>query len=557
MSVTQPRPVLSSGRGGPLLWFHAATAGAIGIFSAGGEMIDAVVRVGDPLPATFATFMDPRAQYLGGGPALAPGGAMLFDARVSGGERGLFIRDRFGAVLRLAIGGEPAPGGGTWHGQVFSFHSINESGAYAFLGSTQDGASRIRLYLGDGQDGPVPVADVGSLVLRSGGPASAAYLPVPPPSRINGGGQVAVPILRDDGSETLCCWDGGALIPIAAPGDPVPGGGSFATLFTGSSFTGLRVPPLLDDGGGIVFGATTTTGDTALFRVRCAPGGGGPPERLLGPEEPVADGFLAPFDYRVLDGDSGGNLALQAIHSQDFDFADFLRGTAGGGTSTLARRFGPAGDLGSVFAVTPRLTLTGDGGAVYGVQPFGGGEGILRLGPEPGAEPMVLAARQMEAPGGGLFLDFQADGGRGGPARSTVRLTSDGRGTVAFAASTTGAPEAIFLHGAAANQPPIALPGGARSAECLTHEGTRVTLDGSASTDPDGDPLAYEWSGPFGSAAGVAPEVLMPPGTHLVSLVVSDGVDRSEPAMFEFEVRDTLPPAAVATASPDILWPPD
>ncbi|MGH9798449.1 MAG: hypothetical protein ACRD5D_09885, partial [Candidatus Polarisedimenticolia bacterium] len=67
----------------------------------------------------------------------------------------------------------------------------------------------------------------------------------------------------------------------------------------------------------------------------------------------------------------------------------------------------------------------------------------------------------------------------------------------------------------------------------------------------------YEWSGPFGSAAGVAPEVLMPPGTHLVSLVVSDGVDRSEPAMFEFEVRDTLPPAAVATASPDILWPPD
>jgi hypothetical protein len=556
VSPAQPRPALAAGTGGPRLFFHATATGATGLFSAGAGTIGAEVAVGDPLPATFASFMDPRVQYLGGGPALAPGGGMLFDARVSGGERGLFVRERSGVLSRLAIGGEPGPGGGAWQGQIFSFHSINESGGFAFLGSTLDGASRIRLYVGDREGGPVLVADVGPLVLRAGGPASAAYLPVPPPSRINRSGQVAVPILRDDGSEALSCWDGGLLIPVVAPGDPARGGGSFATLFTGSPFTGLRVPPLLDDGGGIVFGAATTTGDTALFRAWCVPGGGGLPERLFGAEEPVEDGFLAPFDYRVLDGDPGGKLALQAIHSQDFDFADFLRGPAGG-TVTLARRFGPAGGLGAVSAVTPRLTLTGDGGAVYGVQPFGGGEGLLRLGPEPGTEPIVLAAREMEAPGGGLFLDFQADGGRGGPARSTVRLASDGRGVVAFAASTTGGPEAIYLHGIPAKRPPIAVAGGARQAECLAHEGTRVTLDGSASSDPDGDPLSYEWSGPFGTAGGVAPEVLVPPGTHIISLVVSDGVDRSEPATFELAVRDTIPPAAVATASPDLLWPPD
>jgi hypothetical protein len=55
-------------------------------------------------------------------------------------------------------------------------------------------------------------------------------------------------------------------------------------------------------------------------------------------------------------------------------------------------------------------------------------------------------------------------------------------------------------------------------------EGSQVTLDGSGSYSPTGDPLTYTWTGPFGTAVGVHPTVLMPPGTSEVTLTVSDGI---------------------------------
>jgi PKD repeat protein len=104
---------------------------------------------------------------------------------------------------------------------------------------------------------------------------------------------------------------------------------------------------------------------------------------------------------------------------------------------------------------------------------------------------------------------------------------------VAWAASTANnAPHYLYaqLVGPVEplNRPPVANAGADQSA----HAGQKVTLNGSQSYDPDGDPLSYNWS--FGSrppnsnAVLINPNSVNPsftpdlPGYYVVQLVVSD-----------------------------------
>ena len=73
------------------------------------------------------------------------------------------------------------------------------------------------------------------------------------------------------------------------------------------------------------------------------------------------------------------------------------------------------------------------------------------------------------------------------------------------------------------NTRPIANAGPDRKTSSPGPRGTQVTLNGSGSSDPDGDPLTYLWTGPFGTASGVSPTVTIPGGVHEVKLTVSDG----------------------------------
>ncbi|NYJ05885.1 PKD domain-containing protein [Petropleomorpha daqingensis] len=75
-----------------------------------------------------------------------------------------------------------------------------------------------------------------------------------------------------------------------------------------------------------------------------------------------------------------------------------------------------------------------------------------------------------------------------------------------------------------AQHPPAADAGPSQTVDQTGPFGAAVTLDGSGSTDPDGDQLTYTWTGPFGTATGVTPTVTLPVGTWTITLTVDDGL---------------------------------
>ncbi len=100
------------------------------------------------------------------------------------------------------------------------------------------------------------------------------------------------------------------------------------------------------------------------------------------------------------------------------------------------------------------------------------------------------------------------------------------------------------------NAPPIADAGPDQTVECAcnTVQGTKATLNGTNSSDPNGDTLTFLWTGPFAEspATGPTPTVTLIdgcPGVYEVILVVSDGKVDSEPDAVVITVVDRTPPA--------------
>ncbi len=94
------------------------------------------------------------------------------------------------------------------------------------------------------------------------------------------------------------------------------------------------------------------------------------------------------------------------------------------------------------------------------------------------------------------------------------------------------------------NRPPVADAGGPYA----MNEGDPVTLDGSASSDPDGDSLTYEWDldndGEFDDATGAqVSHTFQDDGVYSAGLRVSDG-DLSDTATASVTVSDLGPTAA-------------
>ena len=83
---------------------------------------------------------------------------------------------------------------------------------------------------------------------------------------------------------------------------------------------------------------------------------------------------------------------------------------------------------------------------------------------------------------------------------------------------------------------PIARIGPNRNEIKSSPLGALIELDGSASGDPDGDGLTYEWYGPFLGANAPRLTVEVPQGNYEVTLTVNDGTSRSAPVVVNLDV---------------------
>lgn len=101
------------------------------------------------------------------------------------------------------------------------------------------------------------------------------------------------------------------------------------------------------------------------------------------------------------------------------------------------------------------------------------------------------------------------------------------------------------------NKPPVAMPAQIpATAQATSKFGAVIQLDGSQSSDPDGDPLTYVWKdGEQIIAEGALTSATLAVGQHLITLTVSDGkggVNTSAPQAVEVLPR----PLTITSATP-------
>jgi hypothetical protein len=124
----------------------------------------------------------------------------------------------------------------------------------------------------------------------------------------------------------------------------------------------------------------------------------------------------------------------------------------------------------------------------------------------------------------------------GAPGQYQVRVTHKG--------TLQGGSQDYSLIWSIDNQPPIADAGPDQTVECAGAT-TSVTLDGTGSSDPEGDPLTYLWTAPgvtFDDPSSPTPTGQFPLGTTTVTLTVSDG-ELEDTDTVDITVEDTTPPS--------------
>lgn len=109
------------------------------------------------------------------------------------------------------------------------------------------------------------------------------------------------------------------------------------------------------------------------------------------------------------------------------------------------------------------------------------------------------------------------------------------------------------------NHPPVANAGASQNVGCAGLNGTALTLNGSGSSDPDGDVLSYVWKDQGGNVIGstAVVQLTLSPGTQMFTLTVTDPGGLSSSATTQVTIQDTTSPTLSVSLSPNSLQPPN
>lgn len=229
-------------------------------------------------------------------------------------------------------------------------------------------------------------------------------------------------------------------------------------------------------------------------------------------------------------------------------------GFTGGFTSiATAEVYDPATDTWSPIADMPETryahsAVAGGDGLLYimgGIVNDGGdGRAVITYDPVAntyGTAPSMTAGRSQM--GATLGLDGRIFATGGGVPNGGVNRSVETFATVAAPTPT--------------NRAPIALAGDDQSLQCVAGV-ANVNLDGSGSSDPDGDPLTFEWrEGTALIATGATAQVQLGQGSHDLSLRVFDDEHAAGEDGVVITVSDNQKPSVNVHRFDGVLWPRD
>ena len=244
--------------------------------------VNALAGYGEKAPRTSGGTLDPLAFF--NPTTINSSGSVAFNALVDGSTRnqGVFVADSARHLTAIAIGcggyggggdttsrcGDRSPIGGKFGGFFLGTDftpDINDAGDVLFFCDVNGGSSRRALFLYQAALRQiVKVAAPGDP-----SPLGGTFATVSPGS-LNNGGKVAFTASTDSGgfNTSIFMWDNGVVTKVAALGDPAPGGGTFSLLgggilgFVDGTFIPVNPLPAINDVDQIAFHADVTGGIT-------------------------------------------------------------------------------------------------------------------------------------------------------------------------------------------------------------------------------------------------------------------------------------------------------